>query len=152
MSCCCPLAVLANAVLFLSSWCPLFVPLLSSSCGLPSPKTKAAHSVRPRRQTLSGCPFLFLLSKSVRSSLPHVLSLLFCSNSPLGVLPSCCPAVLLAVSATACLLVCGGFVLLSFPHPFVLCVLCCPSVVLLITLLSEVGLGLWLPTTSILAD
>ena len=107
--------------------------------------------------TLYRCPLLFLLSQCFRSSLPHVLLLPPCSPSsaaaaslfplvsfcsPLGVLPSCCPVVSLALSVTGCLLLCCVFVLFSFSHPFLLCcpflvlLLCCPNVVMF-ALLSE---------------
>ena len=46
----------------------------------------------------------------------------YSSRSPLGVLPSCCPIILLALFGHL-----GVFAVFSFPHPFVLC---CPPRVL----------------------
>ena len=72
----------------------------------------------------------------------------FSSCSPLGVLPLCCLVVLLALSGHSLSFFCplGVFVLFSFPHPFVLCCpphvlwsFCCPTTVVLFTMLSKAG-------------
>ena len=108
---------------FLSSSCPLLVLLLSFFLSVFRCSSAAAASL--------SCP-LFLFS-----------------CSPLDVLPSCFPVVLLALSGRSLSSFCplGVFMLLSFPPPFVICCppraflwsFCYPAAVVLFMLLSETG-------------
>ena len=78
---------------------------------------EAGHAVRSRRRALSGSPPLLLLSQSVRPCASTCMVIgrgcqrisgrscpfcLFWSCSPLGVLHSCCPGVLLPVARSWC--------------------------------------------------
>ena len=90
---------------------------MSSSC---SSISSVAASISPAVLLPSLCCVSLVLSFSS----PLVL------RSRLGVLPSCCPVVLLELSGHSLAFFCplGVFILFSFPHPFALC---CPPHVLL---------------------
>ena len=127
------------------SMCRVYVYLLRAT---PPPDPLTTHFVRQTQLrwrllrrlafvTVSGhadTPYPDVLFFSSSQNLFGPLFLMFFQPisvllpcSPLGMLPSCRPVVLLALSVTASLLVCDVFVLFSFPHPFVLS---CPFLVL----------------------